>query len=79
MNQNFKINIVFSVVIGYDDLVYSTATGMNVILQHGQSWTFECRYKLNSEGNGDFNPQGDPEIWLGEGEGEVPFEMVRHK
>ena len=38
------------VVVGYDDLVYTTSTGNSVILQHGQSWTFECRYKLNSEG-----------------------------
>ena len=38
------------VVVGYDDLVYTTSTGNNVILQHGQSWTFECQYKINSEG-----------------------------
>ena len=43
--------VYFRVVVGYDDLVYTTASGFEIILQHGQSWTFECRYKLNSWGN----------------------------
>ena len=52
----------FRVVVGYDDLVYTTATGKSIILLHGQSWTFECRYKLNSDGIIDSNVPGKPGI-----------------
>ena len=72
--------VYFRVVVGYDDLVYTTTTGMSVILQHGQSWTFECRYKLNSEGSGDINPQGNPVIIEGPSAvKELDYEMVRHQ
>ena len=33
-----------------------------MILQHGQSWTFECRYKLNSWGDGETEILGIPEV-----------------
>ena len=80
MNQNFIITFDFRVVVGYDDLVYTTATGMNVILQHGQSWTFECRYKINSEENGNINLIGDPEIVSPiNATKELLFEMVMYK
>ena len=35
---------------------------MEIILQHGQSWTFECRYKLNSVGAGDTEVVGIPDL-----------------
>ena len=41
--------LIFRVIVGYDDLVYTSAAGSRVILQHGQSWTFQCRTKLNGE------------------------------
>ena len=50
----------FRVVVGYDDLVHTTTTGKNIILLHGQSWTFECRYKLNSGGIIDSTVLGEP-------------------
>ena len=66
----------FRVVIGYDDLVYTTSTGNNVILQHGQSWTFECQYKLNGEGITNSTTLGKPGINTpGTGIVEIPFEM----
>ena len=49
-------------MVGYDDLVYTTATGNDIILQHGQSWTFECRYLLNSEGVLVSEVKGGPDI-----------------
>ena len=49
------------VIVGYDDLVYTTSTGNSIILQHGQSWTFECQYKLNSEENINMATFGEPE------------------
>ena len=52
----------FRVVVGYDDLVHTTTTGKNIILLHGQSWTFECRYKLNSEGIINSTVLGEPGI-----------------
>ena len=64
-------------MVGYDDLVYTTTTGMSVILQHGQSWTFECRYKLNDEERGHLNIHGDPKIVFPiVAEDEIQFEMV---
>ena len=51
---------------------------MEIILQHGQSWTFECRYKLNAEESDDLNPHGDPvNVDQIDGEKELDFEMVR--
>ena len=35
---------------------------MEIILQHGQSWTFECRYKLNSVGEAEKEVIGIPEL-----------------
>ena len=35
---------------------------MEIILQHGQSWTFECRYKLNSWADGEGGVFGIPEV-----------------
>lgn len=35
---------------------------MEIILQHGQSWTFECRYKLNSVGEREMDVPGNPEV-----------------
>ena len=47
-----------------------------MILQHGQSWTFECRYKLNSWGDGEYETVGipvvNPEIVV---EDEIEFEF----
>ena len=54
--------VYFRVVVGYDDLVYTTASGFEIILQHGQSWTFECRYKLNSWGDGELDILSIPEV-----------------
>ena len=58
----FSDIVYFRVVVGYDDLVYNTASGMEIILQHGQSWTFECRYKLNSVGDGETEVIGIPKL-----------------
>ena len=41
--------LIFRVIVGYDDLVYTSAFGNRIILQHGQSWSFQCRTKLNGE------------------------------
>jgi hypothetical protein len=75
--ENGDVWDIKRVVVGYDDLVYTTATGMSVILQHGKSWTFECRYKLNGKESGDFNPHGNPEIVdQVDGEKELVYEMT---
>ena len=58
----FCLIVDFRVVVGYDDLVYTSASGFDMILQHGQSWTFECRYKLNSWADGDMTLLGIPEV-----------------
>ena len=64
--------LIFRVIVGYDDLVYTSAFGNRIILQHGQSWSFQCRTKLNGEAeitegivNGTFvEDRGEQEVEL---------------
>jgi hypothetical protein len=60
------------VVIGYDDLVYTTVSGNDIILQHGQSWTFECRYDIDGQGSLIPEVKGKPDL----GETQVGYDEL---